>query len=292
MYNPELFYDYQLDNPSLTWGLITRGTEILYGILDESDYSFGVSHQYSGAVDPTGLVNKVKDKANSILDMDRFLKGAFNVSGIKTLAKGANTFVDGASKTLKETFPDIKDNGAFDKGVKSIKNMFNKLSNSTDSRFFNALDYIQTFQGTKIDFRFPELRTTILSGVNAGPSELSVSQRIGILNDYFIGDTQSFVKVFGLQSPPNKYSPRFTGLSGSDVQFQGSFSLRLGTQQIIKNLIITDYYVNLSKIKRSAPEGSMLDGDYLYADVTISVAPAAYVTKAMLNRYYGLKSPR
>jgi len=293
-YNKELFYDSQLSNDNLTWGLRPKGAngDILIGILDENDYAFRVSHSYSGFDDPTGLVNKGKDFLNQAGDYARFGeaviegfdKGITNIEkdyfdGGLGIGEQINSLVTGTKEAVKYISDEFIAEGLYDK-LKAANDKFKR------ARWFNALDFIKVFQGTTIDFSIPELKTVLLSDV--GPDGGKVSEKIKLLNDKFIGSAKTYLGMFGLQDSPNNYVPEFKDLQDMP-EFDGTFKLRLGTDRFIKNLIVTDYSVNLSKFKRHDPS-KKLEGDYLYAEVSISLVPATYVTKEMVNNYFKLGS--
>lgn len=282
--NPELFYDAQWSTTALTWEIPEAG---LKGILDETDYMFRVDHSYTGMDDPTGLINKGKDffnKAGDYLNYGTVVKDNLpNVAG-KVLKdvfgmKTAGDTVKNAMSGLFDAAEQGVNTAAEFLGIDDVLNA--NAERLKKSRFFNALDFIKVFQGTTIDFAIPELKTIILS---EGCDNMTVKAKIDALNNVFIGDVEDFSGMFGLQKSPNNYVPQFTG-NNQKNNYPGTFTLRLGDFAKLENLVLTNYNVVLSKHKRKDPQGV---DDYLWAEVTVSLLPASYVTKKMVKDYFKL----
>lgn len=291
-YNKELFYESQLNNDALTWGLLKKGTtsgDILTGILDENDYSFGVSHSYSGAHDELGIASKIAEAGNKASDWMRYTDKSLEQLPVLFDANHLN--LPGVADAIKSGQDTIKNAGDWLGkqlfGADATEKLKDFARRAERGRFFNPLDNIQTFQGTKIDFRFPELKTILLSGVGAS-GDGEVKKKVKNLNELFIGSIEQFTGMYGLQNAPNQYLPDFSELN-ENTEFDGTFILRLGDKKLIKNLILTDYQVNLSKFKRHDPAGKITD-DYLYAEVTINLMPAAFLSREMINAYFELSS--
>lgn len=281
--NPELFYDYQISRKKLTWRLKDGGV-ILKGFLDENDLVFHVGHSYSGAQDKQGIIDTVTSKANEVRDWTQYGKNVWNQLGptVGSIERelGVDAGIGETVSSAQETLEDWAKTALDAIGGKGTANKVGNAINTYAGRghWFSALEFIKVFRGTSIEFQIPELRTFIISGT-AG----TVNGTINELNDIFIGEVKDFGGMFGLQDSPNKYLPTFQGLT-PDVKFPGTFELELGERVTLNNLVCTNYQVSISKFNRRLPTGAT-DQDPLYAEVSISLEPAAYVTKQKLKNF-------
>jgi hypothetical protein len=282
--NPELFYDYQISRKKLTWRLKSGGV-ILKGFLDEGDLVFHVSHSYSGAQDKLGIVDTLANKGNEIRDWTQYGENAYkqlddlarDVEDAMGVGHGLSSAISTGQQTIEDWMTKATDLVLGEGSANKISEKVKKYAGR--GHWFSALEFIKVFRGTSIEFQIPELKTIILSGVN----EIKVNDTINELNDIFIGEVEEFSGMFGLQDSPNQYLPTFQGL-GKDVKFPGTFELELGERVTLNNLVCTNYQVSISKFNRRNPDGST-DSDPLYAEVTVSLEPAAYVTKQKLKGF-------
>ena len=301
----DLFYLNQLNNEELRWELWamneegTRATMIDVGILQDTELGISIGHEYgSGMKDPAGsLLSDVHGRAKSISPY-------YNSSDalVKNLGNFAKNFIPKTEEEEKAGKP-----GMVEGIVNDVTSTIDKLKNKADeytgaltgdilggkkrsfgdllnSSFLSAFDLIKTFTGTNTEFSLPKLETTWIHGLKPkGLDKDTIKGRFENIIEYVLGDTDSFLDIYGLQYAPNKYSPKFTGL-GTDNElkgFGGTFTLFIGNQYEINNLVLRNFNFVPSVLKVKGAEGNAP----LYATVTYEFEHAAYISKKRLKHF-------
>jgi hypothetical protein len=292
----DLFYETQLNNDELTWQLWTKtdkGGSVLIdkGILTDPEISIGVGHSYNeGMSDPFGGI----------------IKGVLNTA--KSFSPYINTWTNGAKKgpNMLQSLAGIFGGGK-DKENNMVNNIIDTVGNAIDTggkflndvvmeatgkkmnfeqaingQFLSAFDMIKTFTGSEVAFNLPRLETVWIHGLNIKDVDFtSIQDRFDHVSDHILGDvvTMSNGAAYGLQLAPNNYRPEYKGLSQDEQpMFRGTFSLLIGTQYRIDNLILKSFQYHPSLLKAMGSNGSPL-----YATVSYDLEPASFITKGQLR---------
>lgn len=292
--DPNLFYDSQLNNPNITWRLYaqpntTDGSTIqdvsdyseliAVGILKDSEINVDISHRYNtGTYDPF----RVWETIAGLLP-GRFLKNVGRKFGETVNPKNLMPILNAAGISAN-SFNEIAK--YMNKSIEALGVSFNP-ADLVGSQFVSAFDLVSTFDWSDIDIELPTLETIWFHDQNN-----PVRTRINKLQNRLLGDLDHLGGLFGLQKPPNNYLPKLENLD-EDIKFTGTFRLKVGNMYDIDNLVVTsfNYYLSTkSAMKKDSSGKSVSSGEPLYALISIKVAPAAFLTKAKLNKYMGIKN--
>lgn len=273
----DLFYDRQLSNKNLTWRLLAPKTsvnsngdtvtqdgagssEVARGIILDSEFSVAIGHSYNdGMNDPLG--GSIKKVFNIGKSMAPYMNTA--MTDIATGLDGVDNIIQAAQSGLQSA----DDWLAGKVGISPL--------NAMNGSFLSAFDLIKSYTGTEVTVSVPKLDTLWMH--EEGNNILS---RIKQVQEFCLGDVQQLAGIYGLQYAPNNYKPNFRNLNAT-TEFPGTFTLEIGTQFKITNLVLKSFNYNLATIKAKELGGGTPKYP-LYATVSFDLEPAAYITKERL----------
>lgn len=265
--NPELFYNQQLENDNITWRLDSGKGYILKGIIQSEEMGFSIGHSYNqGMSDPVGSVLK------SVFDKQKSFQPLRNTSFEKMGSQVGNA-VPVVGDAIKSV------NTAIQTGLTATENALGSVLGSSgddlrramNGSFLAATDLIKTFTGSQVGYNFPQLSTIILHDPD-NPVKTQLTQ----MTQSMLGEVKDFGGIYGLQYAPNDYRPDLNILNMKGKNIEGTWTLSIGKLYKFTNLVIENVQVDLSKFRVKTKTGG---NHALYAIVTVTVAPASYVTR-------------
>jgi len=324
-FDKQLFYDNQLNSTELTWRLYPSNGEkyvdkpILRGIIDNPN--FGISGQHFFG-DPQGaLAGVIKSIFDAVKDTGQDIANSFTMgraiykSAPESLQEGIDNLVGQRLGGLLGSADSQSSNSSLATAALTVaKNIGEKLQNTN---FISGFDYVKMFQGTNLGFIFPQLTTRVYYGNipdYIGMDDSDVTNKNSVIDyvnkvmrrfsgtlskvgssvsndDELIQDSIDTVNsLMGIQTPPNGYAPRFTNID-SDKPITGTFKLEYGSHTI-NNLLVESFNIEVSTIKAIIldNDGNPIISDQpLYADISASVIPCTYVSRAQILTALGVK---
>lgn len=298
-YDPNIFYESQLNNKAVTWELLAQPWSaegkrvqaeaqwtdvVLRGIISDTEFSVSGSHDFS---QPDGLVGDVASKvqgwANQLTQLAQTSK---SIEGFTNTLFGNGTVGNLKDKAV-EGF-----GGSSSLGGKII----NSIYDNGGSVFRTSFDFVKVFKGTGLEINFPSLDTRIYNGTFVKDGKILTSKEyLSQVFSRFIGDLKdsgsaALDNILGVQQAPNDYVPSFDDVRANSI-VQGSFMLRYGSYEI-PNLLVSGFSAKAStfRVREGSNSGSLLPSDCketdepLYVDISINVMPCTYVSRDLLMK--------
>jgi len=286
----EFFYDQQINNANTSW--VLSGPYTVKGILIDEDFGFDISHTFNDGLQGqvvknamesvTGALNEAAGYApvaNSIKPLTKNIAAAGKELSDKMTGDDKGLLSKLTGGVIGSAAEGLEGLGSFfDKGYKTKLNLLggNSLADLGNGHFMATHDMIQVFGGSKIQIGIPQLKTIIFHGKGDSACDVTnVKDWVDGLKNACLGTVDQLGGVFGFQKAPADYKPDLTKLGSTQTSpFDGTWTLRFAGKTI-KNLLVTSVRVNLSKYK--------IQGDPLYAEVSLEVQLASSLTKPELN---------
>lgn len=256
--NDELFYTQQLNNDNITWRLSDNKGYVLRGILLSDDFSVNIDHSYNeGVLDPGAGVKAALNAAKGFIPY------------LNTINKSGNKNFDNLINQGKNALNNLSQ----EYGLGDLGNALDNGLRRANGTFISSTDLIKSFTGSNVRYQFPSLTTVLLHN----PDDPVKSQLSKLLNPT-LGSVEDYGGVYGLQYAPNDYRPDLNVLNMKDKKIQGTWSLELGKLYKFDNLLIDNIQFKLSTHRVKSKTGN--SSHALYAEVTVDVIPATYITKS------------
>lgn len=255
---------------------------MIRGIVTETSFGFSTEHNYSGPEDVGGIGKLLQGAAGMATN---FSQAAGMIGG------GTNDLLQTVTgKGLDEHIKDIREKTTTESnGVSMIGDILDFARSHAGGAFITSYDYIKTFKGTSTNFELPQLETRIYHDLPTVAGATTVKTAVEKLNLAFIGGISENIQLFAFQEAPNKYLPSFKGIPKSNESdpIPGTFLLKYGPFQI-PNLLISNFSIRFSTFYvreglRSNKESGVKKGEFLYADVKITLMPCTYVSRDLLT---------
>ena len=293
----DLYYETQLNNDELIWQIWTRNDKDETILIDKGilidEFSLGVGHAYNeGMGDPFG--GMIRGAFNMAKSYSPYINHIIrNKEEIKSNAnKLVDAFISSNSRTrqtanniIDTVYGAINSTGSFiDSAINDASGGRLSFEKAINGQFLSSFDMIKTFTGSEVGFNLPRLETIWIPGLKIRDLKevnKSIKTRFEHVIDYILGDvvTLSEGSAYGLQTAPNNYRPDYAGLSSDKlVEFQGTYTLIIGKQYIIPNLVLKNFQYHPSLVKAMG-----LGGSPLYATVSYELEPASFMTKGQLK---------
>lgn len=258
------FYDEMLKNDSITYRLMGRKFKV-DGLINESGYI------------KEGTEVSADTESEDTLILKDFIKDPLQISVVHTW-KGGDAGLAGAFGNVAAYLNQASSRFAGSKDVaisvaESIANFSQSdanMSPNANRQHIAASDYYKVYGGTTVHIPL-SLNCRLITRVDSNNRLISPKDQLKHILGYFMGPTMMSDNKTNMSTwAPHGYHVLGTKLS--DFKDGGTLTLYWGSTVTIKDLILTDFSVVMSKEKR-------LEGDPLFIDINFSLAPAMLFTQ-------------